>query len=299
MRLKSISNLDAETLALLKKKGFADTRLAKLLVSTPDAVRELRHNLGIRPAYTLVDTCAAEFESSTPYFFSTYHGSDEPFPSDGKAVKKALVLGSGPIRIGQGIEFDYCSVHAVWALSKLGYQTVIINNNPETVSTDFDTADRLYFEPLTVEDVLEVIEREGIDETFVQFGGQTAINLAAGLEQRGVKLAGTTTTAIDRAEDREEFRQLLLKLGIAQSEGGSAFDTAGAIEVANRIGYPVVVRPSYVIGGRAMAVVYSEMELTRYMTLATDISQGQPILIDRYLCGKEVEVDAVCDGENG
>ena len=296
---KSIEELaTSEQLEMLKRAGFSDTRIAKLLGNgtTADDIRALRHEHGIRPNYTLVDTCAAEFESTTPYFFSSYRGYEEALQSTGKP--KALVLGSGPIRIGQGIEFDYCSVRAVWALSRLGYETVIINNNPETVSTDFDTADRLYFEPLTVEDVLEVIDREGIDLTFVQFGGQTAINLAEQLEARGVKIAGTSTQAIDAAEDRERFRLFLENLNIPQSQGGTAHDTAGALAVAETIGYPVVVRPSYVIGGRAMAVVHDADELTYYMKHAADVSAGHPILIDQYLAGKEVEVDAVCDGEN-
>ncbi|KEO81612.1 carbamoyl-phosphate synthase large subunit [Tumebacillus flagellatus] len=291
-----VGTLTSEHLARLKKIGFADTRIASLIGTNADMIRALRHQYNIRPAYTLVDTCAAEFESTTPYFFSTYHGAGELVPSEGR--KKALVLGSGPIRIGQGIEFDYCSVHAVWALERLGYETVILNNNPETVSTDFDTADRLYFEPLTVEDVLEVIDLEGVEQTFVQFGGQTAINLAEKLQQRGVTIAGTTTDAIDIAEDRERFRTFLQELNIPQSNGGTAMDTAGALQVANSIGYPVVVRPSYVIGGRAMAVVYEDSELEHYMKHAADVSSGHPILIDQYLAGREVEVDAVCDGEN-
>jgi len=288
--------LDRERLLLLKRKGFADRRIAKLLGLAEQEVRAARLAHGIKPAYALVDTCAAEFESATPYFYSTYRGEDEAGATQGR--KKALVLGSGPIRIGQGIEFDYCSVHAVNALKKLGYETVIVNNNPETVSTDFDTADRLYFEPLTVEDVLAVIDREGIDEVFVQFGGQTAINLALPLLQAGVTLAGTSPAAIHKAEDREEFRTLLAGLNIPQSRGGSAFNVEGALRVAGKIGYPVVVRPSYVIGGRAMAVVYDDAELTRYMQNAADLANGHPILIDQYIMGKEVEVDAVCDGTN-
>ncbi|MGZ4123248.1 MAG: carbamoyl-phosphate synthase (glutamine-hydrolyzing) large subunit, partial [Tumebacillaceae bacterium] len=276
---QQLGDLSHEKLLRLKHKGFADTRIAKLLGTTHDEVRAARWKKGIRPSYTLVDTCAAEFESTTPYFFSTYRGETEPVVASDK--KKALVLGSGPIRIGQGIEFDYCSVHAVWALARQGYETVILNNNPETVSTDFDTANRLYFEPLTVEDVLEVIERESIDEVFVQFGGQTAINLAVALQERGINIAGTTTAAIDAAEDREQFRQFLEGLNIPQSAGGTAHEINGALAVAQQIGYPVVVRPSYVIGGRAMAVVYNDAELNRYMAQATDISQGHPILIDQ------------------
>ncbi|HEU4964996.1 MAG TPA: carbamoyl-phosphate synthase large subunit [Bacilli bacterium] len=265
---------------------------------TPQDVRAKRLAAGIKPIYTLVDTCAAEFESSTPYYFSTYVGEPEEPNSEPFSKKKAMVVGSGPIRIGQGIEFDYCSVHAVNALKRLGYETVILNNNPETVSTDFDTADSLYFEPLTAEDVLAVIEREGVELTFVQFGGQTAINLASQLAEAGVKIAGTSLAGIHAAEDREEFRQLLDRLAIPQSVGGTATDVTSALATAKRIGYPVMVRPSYVIGGQAMAVVYSDEELVRYMERATDVGQGHPILIDRYLAGKEVEVDAVCDGKN-
>lgn len=282
-----------------KKLGFSDDRIGRLVGTDGEKIRAKRMAAGIVPSYLLVDTCAAEFESATPYYYSTYRCQDEVTPSD---RKKALVLGSGPIRIGQGIEFDYCSVHAVWALKRQGYETIIINNNPETVSTDFDTADRLYFEPLTLEDVLAVIEKEGVDQVFVQYGGQTAINLAAKLERAlagtGVKIAGTPLAAIHRAEDRDEFRRFLLEQGIPQSEGGTAFDVEGAVKVAADIGYPVIVRPSYVIGGRAMAVVHNEEELRDYMRLAVDVNPEHPVLIDAYLAGKEVEVDAVSDGEN-
>jgi carbamoyl-phosphate synthase large subunit len=281
-----------------KKMGFSDRRIAQLTGIGEQIVRETRKQAGIVPSYLLVDTCAAEFESETPYFYSTYRSRNEVEPSRGK---KALVIGSGPIRIGQGIEFDYCTVHAVWALKRAGFETLIINNNPETVSTDFDTADRLYFEPLTLEDVLAVIEQEGVSRVVVQYGGQTAINLAAELEQAlagtKVQLLGTTQTAINRAEDRDEFRRFLLEQGIPQSDGGTAFDVTGAVSVAAHIGYPVVVRPSYVIGGRAMVIVRNEAELRDYMRLAVDVNPDRPVLIDRYLAGKEVEVDAVSDGE--
>ncbi|ARU61379.1 carbamoyl phosphate synthase large subunit [Tumebacillus avium] len=290
--------LSLENLTRYKQKGFSDARIAELHgkgLSAQD-VQALRKTWSIKPSYLLVDTCAAEFVSATPYFYSTYHGEDEYLAPTHK--QKALVLGSGPIRIGQGIEFDYCSVHAVKALERLGFETVILNNNPETVSTDFDTADRLFFEPLTAEDVLEVAEREGIHRVFVQFGGQTAINLAEPLQSQGLTLAGTTLDAIHKAEDREEFRQLLDGLGIPQTQGSSAHTTAEALQAAAAIGYPVMVRPSYVIGGRAMAVVHSDEDLTRYMAQATDVALGHPILIDQYLTGKEVEVDAICDGEN-
>jgi carbamoyl-phosphate synthase large subunit len=290
-----LSALTTEMMLRAKQLGFSDSRIAKLVGSDERKIREWRKRNGIRPAYLLVDTCAAEFESATPYYYSTYSGSDEVPATNGK---KALVLGSGPIRIGQGIEFDYCSVHAIWALKKQGYETIIMNNNPETVSTDFDTADRLYFEPLTVENVLDVIEKEGVEQVFVQFGGQTAINLAGPLAEYGVPLAGTSLAAIDRAENREAFRDFLLKQGIPQSEGGTAFDVPGAVRVAEQLGYPVIVRPSYVIGGRAMAVVHNERELVEYMSLAANVNPEQPVLIDQYLCGKEVEVDAVSDGKH-
>ncbi|WP_018132051.1 carbamoyl-phosphate synthase (glutamine-hydrolyzing) large subunit [Effusibacillus pohliae] len=293
------AGLTDELLLEAKKLGFSDERIGRLTGLTGEDIRAKRLAAGILPSYLLVDTCAAEFESATPYYYSTYRCQDEVTPSD---RKKALVIGSGPIRIGQGIEFDYCSVHAVWALKRQGYETVIINNNPETVSTDFDTADRLYFEPLTLEDVLAVIEKEGVEQVLIQYGGQTAINLAAKLEKAlagsGVKIAGTPLAGVNRAEDRDQFRRFLLEQGIPQTEGGTATDVESAVTVAAQIGYPVVVRPSYVIGGRAMAIVYNEQELRDYMRLAVDVNPEHPVLIDAYLAGKEVEVDAVCDGEN-
>jgi carbamoyl-phosphate synthase large subunit len=277
-----------------KEFGFSDQRIAELTGCSSHDIRRLRLQQGIVPGYTLVDTCAAEFQSETPYFFSTYRGSHEELKHSGKP--RALVLGSGPIRIGQGIEFDYCSVHAVLALKKAGYETILLNNNPETVSTDFDTADRLYFEPLTVEDVLHVIDLEQVELVFVQFGGQTAINLAEQLAEYGVKIAGSSVDAIDLAEDRDRFRQLLDSLEIPQSQGGTATNMEEALDVAKAIGYPLVVRPSYVIGGRAMAVVHNEEELKHYMQHAVDQYSEHPILLDRYLAGKEVEVDAIADG---
>ncbi|MBX6396439.1 MAG: carbamoyl-phosphate synthase large subunit, partial [Alicyclobacillaceae bacterium] len=261
----------------------------------PKEVRRKRMEWGIRPVYLVVDTCAAEFASRTPYYYSSYRGEDEVRTGDGP---KALVIGSGPIRIGQGIEFDYCSVHAVWALRRLGYETVIINNNPETVSTDFDTADRLYFEPLTVEDVLNVIEREGITRVYVQFGGQTAINLATELADYGVQVCGTSVDALDEAEDRERFRRLLERLEIPQTRGGTAYDVPGARAIAEKVGYPVVVRPSYVIGGRAMEVCHDAEELEAYMARAARVTPDHPVLVDHYLPGKEVEVDCIADGED-
>ncbi|MCE7938439.1 MAG: carbamoyl-phosphate synthase large subunit, partial [Chloroflexi bacterium CFX6] len=260
-------------------------------------VRALRHALGIRPIFRRVDTCAAEFEAHTPYLYSAYApaGQDEARPGD---RRKVMVLGGGPNRIGQGIEFDYCCVHACQALSGLGYETIMVNCNPETVSTDYDTADRLYFEPLTVEDVLEIVAVERPDGVLVQFGGQTPLNLARTLEAAGVPIWGTSPETIDLAEDRERFGNLLRRLDIPQPENGIALGPADADAIAERIGYPVLVRPSYVLGGRAMAVVYNRADLDGYVAQAVAAAPGKPILIDRYLeDAYEVDVDAVCDGE--
>ncbi len=276
-----------------KKMGFADPVIGKLVGKDAFEVRAMRKENNILPAYKIVDTCAAEFEAATPYYYSTYEKEDEVAVTD---KKKVVVLGSGPIRIGQGVEFDYCSVHSVWALREMGYETIIINNNPETVSTDFDISDKLYFEPLTLEDVLNVIEKEQPEGVIVQFGGQTAINLAGPLAKCGVKILGSSVDSIDRAEDRERFEQLLTDCDIPRPKGHTVFDTEGAIKAANDVGYPVMVRPSYVLGGRAMEIVYSDNELKNYMTYAVKASQEHPVLVDHYLQGKEVEVDAICDG---
>jgi carbamoyl-phosphate synthase large subunit len=283
-----------EVLRRAKQLGYADSYLARLVGDTEMGVREARKRHGIQPAYKIVDTCAGEFPAQTPYYYSTYNGRDEA-PPVGK--KRVLVLGSGPIRIGQGIEFDYCSVHAVRALREAGYDVIMVNSNPETVSTDFDIADRLYFEPLTLEDTLNVVEREQVEGVFVQFGGQTAINLAAKLAAQGVRIFGTTVDAIDRAEDRNRFRRLLDELGIAQTRGSVAGSLDEALKVAKDLGYPIMLRPSYVIGGRAMRVAYDETDLRRYLDEAVSATPEHPILIDEYLPGKEVEVDAICDGE--
>ncbi len=290
-----------------KSWGFSDRRIALLRGASENTVRQTRVELGIRPVYKMVDTCAAEFEAYTPYLYSTYETpyysiasgtrvtQSEAAPSN---TKKVVILGSGPNRIGQGIEFDYCCVHAVFALKELGYETIMINCNPETVSTDYDTADRLYFEPLTLEDVLSIVERERPEGVIVQFGGQTPLKLAVPLEREGVKILGTPPDAIDRAEDRKRFRQLLLKLGLRQPESGTAMSTEEAREVASRIGYPVMVRPSYVLGGRAMEIVYDEEALVEYMQKAVKASPEHPVLIDKYLVDAiEVDVDAVADGE--
>ena len=243
----------------------------------------------------MVDTCAAEFDANTPYFYSTYEQEDEARALPAK--KKVLILGAGPIRIGQGIEFDYCSVQGLLALRAQGVKSLIMNNNPETVSTDFNASDRLYFEPLTLEDVLNVVEKEGADGVIVQFGGQTAINLAGPLSERGVTILGSSVDTIDMAEDRDRFDHLLSELGIQRPPGGTATTASSAHEVAERIGFPVLVRPSYVLGGRAMEIVHNHTELEDYINNAIIVSPHRPILIDKFLSGKEVEVDAVADGQ--
>ncbi len=277
-----------------KEMGFADAHIGELLGMEPLEVRRARLDAGIKPVYKTVDTCAAEFEAATPYFYSTFGDEDEVEPSKRRRV---LVLGSGPIRIGQGVEFDYCSVHSVWALRDAGIESIIVNNNPETVSTDFDTSDRLYFEPLTTEDVLNIIDSEEPEGVVLQFGGQTAINLAGTLQEAGVPILGTPVEAIDLAEDRDKFERFLDRLGIPQTEGKAVTSIEEAMGVALKIGFPVVVRPSYVLGGRAMEIVHNESELFEYMKFAVAVNSKHPVLVDRYLAGKEVEVDAVCDGE--
>jgi len=284
-----------ELMLKAKKMGFADVTIGEYIGKKGLEVREMRKAWNIIPTFKMVDTCAAEFDAATPYYYSTYGTEDEVVDSK---KKKAIVLGSGPIRIGQGVEFDYCSVHSVWALKELGYETIIINNNPETVSTDFDTSDRLYFEPLTVEDVLNVIDREKPEGVIVQFGGQTAINLAGPLAACGVKILGSSVDSIDRAEDRERFDELLTETNIPRPKGHTVFDIAGAIKAANDVGYPCMVRPSYVLGGRAMEIVYNDEELKYYMANAVKASQEHPVLVDHYLMGTEVEVDAICDGKD-
>jgi carbamoyl-phosphate synthase large subunit len=278
-----------------KRLGFPDTTVGTLADLLPEQVRQHRQDWGLRPVYKMVDTCAAEFEAATPYFYSTYEEENEAMPMAGR---KAVVIGSGPIRIGQGIEFDYCSVHSAWALHETGVKSIMINSNPETVSTDFDTSDRLYFEPLDEESVRDVIENEGIESTpaIVQFGGQTAINLAQPLEHGGVSIIGSNAETIDLAEDRERFGDFLDHLGIPQPPGGAVTSVHDAIIVASRIGYPVLVRPSYVLGGRAMEIVHTEKELVGYVDAAAEVSVKRPILVDKYLEGKECEVDAIGDG---
>ena len=292
--------LAGELLWEAKRAGFSDAQIARLSGTTAESVRAMRDQLGMRPVYKMVDTCAGEFAAATPYFYSTYEEEDEATPLEGP---RALVVGSGPIRIGQGIEFDYCSVQAARALQEAGVASIMVNSNPETVSTDFDASDRLYFEPLDVESVHEILRHEarrpanGMPPVIVQFGGQTAINLAEPLSERGVEILGSSQNSIDLAEDRERFEAFLRRLGIPQPHGAAVTSLADAEEVADQIGYPVLVRPSYVLGGRAMEVVYGPEQLARYIRNATTMTPEHPVLIDKYLLGKEVEVDAVCDGQ--
>ena len=308
-KLKNIIDMEGELLSqpltpeLLKRAkrlGFSDEQVATLADRLPEQVRELRHKWNIRPVYKMVDTCAAEFDAGTPYFYSTYEEENEAKPID---AKKAVVIGSGPIRIGQGIEFDYCSVHSAWALERSGYQSIMVNSNPETVSTDFDTSNRLYFEALDEESLRDILENESSQTSsepppsIVQFGGQTAINLAEPLFRSGMPILGSSVEAIDLAEDRQRFENFLSGLGIPQPPGAGVTSVDGALNVAQAIGYPVLVRPSYVLGGRAMEIVHNANELVRYMSQAMELDTGHPILIDKYLEGKEVEVDAIGDGE--
>jgi carbamoyl-phosphate synthase large subunit len=291
--------LTPELLWQAKRFGFSDEQIGTLADRLPEQVRQLRHNWNIRPVYKMVDTCAAEFDAGTPYFYSTYEQENEA-----KSIPqiKAIVIGSGPIRIGQGIEFDYCSVHSAWALQESGFQSVMVNSNPETVSTDFDTSDRLYFEALDEESLRDILENEGSENasppSIVQFGGQTAINLAEPLFRNGMPLLGSSAEAIDLAENRRRFESFLNGLGIPQPPGAGVTSVDQALSVAKLIGYPVLVRPSYVLGGRAMEIVHNASELIRYMSLAIELDTKHPVLIDKYLEGKEVEVDAIGDGED-
>ncbi|HEY8838903.1 MAG TPA: carbamoyl-phosphate synthase large subunit, partial [Dehalococcoidia bacterium] len=280
-----------------KRLGFSDRQISTLGDLLPEQVRELRHRWGILPVYKMVDTCAAEFDAVTPYFYSCYEQENEALPDDRPT---ALVIGSGPIRIGQGIEFDYCSVQAAWALKGAGYRSLMANSNPETVSTDFDTCDRLYFEPLDEEAVRDIIENETVSApppSIVQFGGQTAINLAGPLTTAALPIIGSSAETIDLAEDRRRFEGFLQQLGVPQPPGTAVTNVEDAVKTAQLIGYPVLVRPSYVLGGRAMEIVEGPSELLRYMSAAAELESGKPILIDKYLEGKEVEVDAICDGD--
>jgi len=296
--------LTSEMLLEAKQLGFSDEQIGILADRLPEQVRQLRHYFNIRPVFKMVDTCAAEFEASTPYFYSTYESENEAEPVEGQ---KAVVIGSGPIRIGQGIEFDYCSVHAAWALQEAHVKSIMVNSNPETVSTDFDTSDRLYFEALDEESIRDILENEGvlnaidtpasIPPSIVQFGGQTAINLTETLARHALPIIGSSADTTDLAEDRKRFEDFLDHLGIPQPPGGAATSLEEAQIIADSIGYPVLIRPSYVLGGRAMEIVHNANELERYMSNALELGSSHPVLVDKYLLGKEVEVDAVCDGE--
>ena len=295
LRGMHIEDLSKDYLLELKKKGFSDKGIADLMKISPEKIYELRTLYNINPSYKMVDTCGGEFDALSPYYYSTYEEYDEVVVSD---KKKVIVLGSGPIRIGQGIEFDYCSVHCVKSLRAQGIETIIINNNPETVSTDFDTSDKLYFEPLTEEEVLNIIEKENPDGIILQFGGQTAIKLAKFLDEKKIKILGTSCKDIDEAEDREKFDELLEKLDINRPKGKAIWSVNEGIEEAKKLGYPVLVRPSYVLGGQGMEITYDENKLTQYLTDAFLRDSKNPVLIDKYLTGREIEVDAICDGED-
>ncbi|MBM7624799.1 carbamoyl-phosphate synthase large subunit [Sporohalobacter salinus] len=295
LKEKNLDDLEVDMLNEVKRNGFSDSYLAKLLQTSEEKIITKRKELGVEAVFKMVDTCAAEFEAATPYYYSTYEREDETFTSDKKSV---LVVGSGPIRIGQGIEFDYCSVHSVKALSEEGMESLIINNNPETVSTDYDTSDKLFFEPITVEHVLNIIDRENPDGVILQFGGQTSVNLAQSLAERDVEVLGTSVESMDLAEDRDKFTQVLDELNINYPKGTTATSIKEALAIADDLGYPLLVRPSYVLGGRAMEVVYKKQELLEYMELAVKVSPDYPVLIDRYISGKEVEIDAIADGDN-
>ena len=289
-----MSSLNAEKLARAKSLGFSDRQIAHLTGTTEDAIRAERKRIGLVPSYRLVDTCAAEFEAYTPYYYSTYDRGDDEVK--GNTAKKVMILGGGPNRIGQGIEFDYCCVHAAFALKEDGFETIMVNSNPETVSTDYDTSDKLFFEPLTLEDVLHIYEREKCWGAIAQFGGQTPLNLALGLQKNGVNIIGTSPQSIEIAEDRKLFAAMLDKLKIPQPPNGLATNAEEALVISKRLTYPVLVRPSFVLGGRAMQIVYSDAELTHYMKFAVEVSSDRPVLVDKFLeDATEVDVDCIAD----
>ena len=288
--------LTAELLKEAKRIEFPDNVIARLTGKTEEEIKDMRYANGITAAYKMVDTCAAEFAAETPYYYSVFGSENEAIETNDR--KKVLVLGSGPIRIGQGIEFDFCSVHCTWAFAKEGYETIIINNNPETVSTDFDIADKLYFEPLTSEDVESIVNLEKPDGAVVQFGGQTAIKLTEALMKMGVPILGTSAENVDAAEDRELFDEILEKCGIPRPSGHTVFTAEEAKKAANELGYPVLVRPSYVLGGQGMQIAINDEDVDEFIGIINRIAQEHPILVDKYLVGKEIEVDAVCDGED-
>ncbi len=289
------SVMDREVMLEVKRMGFSDKWIAGVCGMTEGEVYGLRREWGVRPVYKMIDTCASEFDSYVPYFYSSYETENESVVS---GRRKIVVLGSGPIRIGQGVEFDYSTVHAIWSIREAGYEAIIINNNPETVSTDYTTSDKLYFEPLTVEDVMSVIDLENPEGVVVSLGGQTAINLAAPLAEMGVRIIGTDVAAIDRAENREAFERVMREQGIPQPQGEAVTRIEDGVRVAERIGYPVLVRPSYVLGGRAMRIVNGEEALREYLQTAVEVNEDAPVLVDKYILGKELEVDAICDGEH-
>ena len=286
--------LTPELLAEAKRIEYPDNVIARLTKMEQSAVKKLRYDNNIRAAYKMVDTCAAEFAAETPYYYSCFGSFNEAERTEGR--KKVLVLGSGPIRIGRGIEFDFCSVHSTWAFSKEGYETIIINNNPETVSTDFDIADKLYFEPLTPEDVESIVDIEKPDGAVVQFGGQTAIKLTEALMKMGVPILGTAAEDVDAAEDRERFDAILEQCGIPRPAGHTVFTAEEAKEAAHKLGYPVLVRPSYVLGGQGMQIAINDEDIDEFIGIINQIAQEHPILVDKYIMGKEIEVDAICDG---
>lgn len=295
LKKMSLQQLDRTTLKRCKSMGFSDQAIARFVKADVKDIRAKRAEWDILPVYKVVDTCAAEFEAVSPYYYSSYGREDEANANSGN---KVVIMGSGPIRIGQGIEFDYCSVHCIWALKKLGYRAVMINNNPETVSTDFDISDRLYFEPLMPEHVLNVLDKEKPDGVMVQFGGQSAIKLVKAIHDAGFRILGTQPEYIDVAEDRKKFDALLGRLGIPRPEGGTAFSVEEAAQVAGRLGYPVLVRPSYVLGGQGMEIAYTRDDVVEYMSIINRTEQEYPVLIDKYVRGREIEVDAVCDGHD-
>ena len=286
--------LDKNTLYDAKRMGFSDSYIAELTGASEDDILSLRRELGVKPVYKMIDTCASEFESYVPYFYSTYEDENESIVSENK---KIIVLGSGPIRIGQGVEFDYSTVHAVKTIHEMGYEAIVINNNPETVSTDYTISDKLYFEPLTVEDIMNIIDLEKPEGVITSLGGQTAVNLAEPLEKKGVKIIGTSCEAIFRAEDRDAFESVIESLEIPHPKGVAVTDIESGVKAAERIGYPVLVRPSFVLGGRAMEIVANEEMLRHYLKTAVEVDEDRPVLVDKYIVGKEVEVDAICDGE--
>jgi len=293
---KDIDSIQVETIRRLKQKGFSDKRLSEILNCTEEVFRNKRLSLDIKPVFKRVDSCAAEFDTETAYLYSTYQTECEANPSDSK---KIMILGGGPNRIGQGIEFDYCCVHASLALQKAGYETIMVNCNPETVSTDYDVSDRLYFEPLTLEDVLEVIDIEKPEGIIVHYGGQTPLKLADDLEKSGANIIGTSPDSIDLAEDRERFQKMIQKLNLKQPVNDTARSQGEALEIANAIGFPLVVRPSYVLGGRAMEIVYDNDSLERYMSTAVKVSNDSPVLLDSFLDHAiEVDIDVVSDGKD-